>query len=30
MLAENHYLGPVDRGAAWIDEFGCIVIAKPT
>jgi hypothetical protein len=30
MLAEKHYLGPSLRGAAWIDEFGCIVIAKPT
>jgi hypothetical protein len=30
ILAEKHYLGPIDRGAAWIDEFGCIVIAAPT
>lgn len=29
-LAEQHYLGPIDRGAAWIDEFGCIVISAPT
>jgi len=30
ILAENHYLGAIDRGAAWVDEFGCIVIAPPT
>jgi hypothetical protein len=30
MLVEHHYLGPIDRGAGWIDEYGCIVIAKPT
>jgi hypothetical protein len=30
MLAEKHYLGPIDRGAAWIDEFGAIVITAPT
>lgn len=29
-LAEKHYLGSVNRGAAWIDEFGVIVIAAPT
>jgi len=30
LLRERHYLGPIDRGAAWIDEYGCIVIAAPT
>jgi hypothetical protein len=30
MLAEKHYLGPIDRGAAWIDEFGAIVVTAPT
>lgn len=30
MLTESHYLGPINRGAAWIDEYGCIVIAAPT
>jgi hypothetical protein len=30
MLAEHHYLGPIDRGVAWRDEFGAIVVAPPT
>lgn len=30
LLSENHYLGSIDRGAAWIDEFGAIVVSKPT
>jgi hypothetical protein len=29
-LARNHYLGPVDRGIAWSDEFGVMVLAPPT
>lgn len=30
ILAAHHYLGSVRRGAGWRDEFGVIVIAKPT
>lgn len=29
-LQERHYLGPVIRGFAWSDEFGVLVVAKPT
>jgi hypothetical protein len=29
-LAANHYLGPVVRGFAWSDEWGALVLAKPT
>ena len=29
-LAARHYLGPVARGFAWSDEFGVLVLAKPT
>lgn len=29
-LDERHYLGAVNRGFAWSDEFGVIVFAKPT
>ena len=30
LLDANHYLGASRRGLAWLDEFGVIVIAKPT
>lgn len=30
LLVEKHYLGTTHRGAAWVDEFGCLVIAAPT
>lgn len=30
VLAENHYLGSCRRGIAWRDDFGVIVLAKPT
>lgn len=30
MLQRLHYLGPVSRGFAWSDEFGVLVLAKPT
>lgn len=30
VLRERHYLGEVTRGVAWHDEFGVIVVAKPT
>jgi len=30
MLVEHHYLGPIDRGVAWRDQYGCIVVASPT
>lgn len=30
MLARLHYLGPVSRGFCWSDEFGVLVLAKPT
>src|SRR5581483_9052253 len=29
-LAANHYLGPVARGFACSDEWGVLVLAKPT
>lgn len=29
-LRANHYLGPVSRGFAWSDDFGVLVLAKPT
>jgi 5-methylcytosine-specific restriction endonuclease McrA len=29
-LQDRHYLGPVVRGFAWSDEFGVLVLAKPT
>lgn len=29
-LLANHYLGPVSRGFAWSDEWGALVLAKPT
>jgi hypothetical protein len=30
ILASRHYLGPTQRGIAWHDPFGIIVIASPT
>ena len=30
VLAEHHYLGPIDRGVAWQDEHGVIIAAPPT
>lgn len=30
VLAEHHYLGPINRGHAWRDGHGVIVIANPT
>ena len=30
MLQDRHYLGPVTRGFCWSDEFGVLVLAKPT
>ena len=29
-LDERHYLGAVSRGIAWSDQFGALVLAKPT
>lgn len=29
-LRRDHYLGPSRRGIGWRDEFGCLVLAKPT
>ena len=29
LLAERHYLGPVKRGRAWMDRFGCAVFQSP-
>ena len=29
-LSANHYLGATGRGEAWSDEFGVLVLAKPT
>lgn len=29
-LDERHYLGAIGRGFAWSDEFGVLVLAKPT
>jgi hypothetical protein len=30
VLAENHYLGAIDRGAAWQDQFGVVIVSAPT
>lgn len=30
ILTERHYLGPIDRGAPYRDEFGVIVLANPS
>jgi hypothetical protein len=30
MLKASHYLGPTKRGWAWVDDFGCLVVAPPT
>lgn len=30
LLTEHHYLGPIDRGVAWRDQFGAIIVAPPT
>lgn len=30
VLAARHYLGPTERGWAWSDEFGVMVLAPPT
>lgn len=30
LLAAHHYLGAIDHGVAWKDDFGVIVIAAPT
>ncbi len=30
LLSARHYLGPSRRGVAWVDEAGCIVLARPT
>jgi hypothetical protein len=30
LLQQHHYLGPLAKGLAWMDEFGCIVISRPT
>lgn len=29
-LSEHHYLGPIRRGFAWVDEYGVIVMSAPT
>lgn len=29
-LERNHYLGPAVRGWGYRDEFGCLVVARPT
>jgi hypothetical protein len=29
-LDQHHYLGSVSRGFAWSDDFGVLVLAKPT
>jgi hypothetical protein len=29
-LSRRHYLGPTGRGFAWVDEWGALVLAKPT
>jgi len=29
-LQERHYLGAVSRGEAWSDQYGVLVLAKPT
>lgn len=30
ILTENHYLGPINRGLAWHDRHGVIVVSSPT
>jgi len=30
ILTERHYLGPINRGIAWQDEFGVMVLTTPT
>ncbi len=30
MLERHHYLGPLKRGIAWVNDSGCIVVARPT
>jgi hypothetical protein len=30
ILAEKHYLGPLERGIAWQDQFGIIIVTPPT
>lgn len=30
VLSERHYLGPINRGFAWSDEFGVLVLANPS
>ena len=30
ILAERHYLGPIDRGEPYRDEFGVLVLANPS
>jgi hypothetical protein len=29
-LERNHYLGPAVRGWSYRDEFGCLIVARPT
>lgn len=29
-LKRRHYLGPIDRGIAWSDEYGVLVLGNPT
>jgi len=29
-LRRRHYLGPTGRGFAWVDQWGALVLAKPT
>lgn len=30
ILTEKHYLGPLNRGVAWHDEYGVIIVSAPT
>ena len=30
ILRKNHYLGPINRGIAWMDDDGVIVLTNPT
>ena len=30
LLTEQHYLGAIDRGVAWKDDYGVIIVAAPT
>lgn len=30
LLVEKHYLGPLDRGVAWRDEYGAIIVSAAT